>query len=58
MRRLKLSGFMFLREDSPHLPTEVNMPIWNRVDFINLWELFREVDDTVRELENNKAEVL
>jgi hypothetical protein len=52
------AGFMFLKKDSPHLPNAASMPIWNRVDFINLWEVFREIRATVRDLENKKAEVL
>ena len=51
-------GFIILSKDQPHLPTEASMPIWNRVDFINLWEVFREADVTVRELESKKSEVL
>ena len=52
------SGFILLYKDSPHLPTEASMPIWNRVDFINLWEVFREADVTVQALESKEAEVI
>jgi len=52
------SGFLFLSKDSPHLPREASMPIWNRVDFINLWEVFKEADVTVRALESKEAEVI
>ena len=52
------SGFMFIKKDSPHIQKAANMPIWNRVDFINLWEVFREAKVTVRAIENKEAEVL
>ena len=54
------SGFLFLPKDSAllPLPKEVGMPVWNRVDFINLWEVFRETKGTVRALKSKEAEVI
>ena len=53
------SGFLSIyMKDLKHLPTKAIMPIWNKVDFINLWEVFREAEVTVQGLERKEAEVI
>ena len=43
-----LGGFLF-KPKSLRLPKEASMPVVNRLDFLNLWEVFRERGVSTRE---------